>query len=44
MHIFLVIAQVFFNLKGPNHTRSADDHDKLMDFIRDTFPSAVDGL
>ena len=34
----------FFNLKGPNHTHSADGHDKLMDFIRDTFPLAVYGL
>ena len=30
--------------QGPNHTHSADGHDKLMDFAKDTFPLAVYGL
>eukprot|EP00795_Rhopilema_esculentum_P000908 gene908-10664_t len=29
--------------RGPNHTISADGHDKLMGFMKDTFPLAVYG-
>ena len=35
---------VFGFLQGPNHTYSADGHDKLMDFMNNTFPLAVYGL
>lgn len=31
------------SFQGPNHTFSADGFDKLMDFIRDTFPLAIKG-
>ena len=30
-------------LQGPNHTFSADGHDKLMGFMNNTFPLAVYG-
>ena len=42
--IIHALLNAFFNLKGPNHTHSADKHDKLMDFAKDTFPLAVYGL
>ena len=35
---------VFGFLQGPNRTYSADGHDKLMDFMNNTFPLAVYGL
>ena len=40
-HSFLV---VFGFLQGPNNTYSGDGHDKLMDFMNNTFPLAVYGL
>ena len=30
-----------FSLKGSNHTHSGDGHDKLMGFMKSTFPLAV---
>ena len=33
-----------FSLKGSNHTHSGDGHDKLMGFMKSTFPLAVYGL
>ena len=30
-------------MQGPNHTFSADGHDKLMGFMRYTFPLAIYG-
>ena len=40
--LFYII--VFGSFKGPNHTYSGDGHDKLMDFMNNTFPLAVYGL
>ena len=35
--IIHALLNAFLNLKGPNHIHSADGHDKLMDFAKDTF-------
>jgi hypothetical protein len=34
----------FSSKQGPNHTHSADGHDKLMGFMNSTFPLAIYGL
>lgn len=44
MYIKNCTVYVSVALQGPNHTHSGDGHDKLMDFMRDTFPLAVYGL
>ncbi len=36
-----IIYNTSSNFKGPNHTHSADGHDKLIDFAKDTFSLAV---
>ena len=39
-----ISCQLSVLFQGSNHTFSADGHDKLMDFAKDTFPLAVYGM
>ena len=49
MNVFLIAALLhdsksYLFLQGSNHTHSGDGHDKLMGFMKDTFPLAVYGI